>query len=330
MIKIAFVCPYFGKMPNYFPLVLQSMRTNPSIDWIIFTDDQTKYNYPLNVKVNYIEFTELQKKINGIMPVSINLVSPYKLCDLRPFYGIIFKDYLKQYDFWGFCDFDCIFGNIRHFLTDNILNHYKKILFLGHMSLFINTLEMENIILQFLNKREYHKYLKLSNCSFQIDEIILPSFLQKKGIAIYQPSNIIIADICCTKKPFKICIEYLSYLNDKTIMKGTVIDNKGLVFAYNDGKLLGYSLTNNEISQTEYMYIHLQKRSMQCFIDDLKNFIIYPNKFLPYSQINKNLLIMSAKSPFIYLKRWKISYHYRVDPILRKIRLIKYDIFNNN
>ena len=55
MFSIVFICPYFGKLPKgQFPLWLKSCENNPTIDWIIFTDDRTRYNYPKNVKVTYI------------------------------------------------------------------------------------------------------------------------------------------------------------------------------------------------------------------------------------------------------------------------------------
>ena len=46
MKSIAFVIPYFGKFPNYFSLWLQSCRNNPTIDWLLFTDSNEKYDYP--------------------------------------------------------------------------------------------------------------------------------------------------------------------------------------------------------------------------------------------------------------------------------------------
>ena len=47
--------------------------------------------------------------------------SPYKLCDYKPVYGLIFDEDLQDYDFWGHCDVDLIFGDIRKFI-----NLYKK------------------------------------------------------------------------------------------------------------------------------------------------------------------------------------------------------------
>ena len=53
MYKIAYVVPFFGKFPKGFEFWLLSCKCNPTIDWLIFTDDQTPYDYPENVKVTY-------------------------------------------------------------------------------------------------------------------------------------------------------------------------------------------------------------------------------------------------------------------------------------
>ena len=62
----------------------------------------------------------------------------YKICDYRPFFGEIYKEYTKGYDFWGWCDTDIILGNIRKFISDNVLNEYSKINYSPHFSLIKN------------------------------------------------------------------------------------------------------------------------------------------------------------------------------------------------
>ncbi|MXS71306.1 hypothetical protein GSF70_08750 [Flavobacteriaceae bacterium W22] len=59
--------------------------------------------------------------------LSINIKYAYKLCDFKPAYGIIFSDYLKNFEYWGITDIDIIFGRIREFITDEILTTYEVI-----------------------------------------------------------------------------------------------------------------------------------------------------------------------------------------------------------
>ena len=63
MKKCLFFLPYFGKFPEYFELFLRSCEINNAYNWIIFTDNNEKYNYPTNVKVIYLSFQEFRTKI---------------------------------------------------------------------------------------------------------------------------------------------------------------------------------------------------------------------------------------------------------------------------
>ena len=106
MYSIAYVVPYFGKFPKGFQFWLMSCGCNPTIDWLIFTDDHMDYNYPPNVKVQYWTFEQMKRRVQKIFNFPISLERPYKLCDYKPAYGEIFSDELKGYDFWGDCDVD--------------------------------------------------------------------------------------------------------------------------------------------------------------------------------------------------------------------------------
>ena len=101
----------------------------------------------------------------------IALDRPYKLCDFRPAYGEMFQEYLKDYDFWGHCDIDLMWGNLRKFFTDGILNSYDRIYSAGHCSLYRNTPDV-NSWYRTLNSGEYQNWHDVfaSDKSFAFDE----------------------------------------------------------------------------------------------------------------------------------------------------------------
>lgn len=76
--------------------------------------------------------------IQKVIDFEICLESPYKLCDYKPTYGLAFKNWLKDYDFWGYCDLDVVFGNLRNYFTDEILKDSDRCLENGHISLWKN------------------------------------------------------------------------------------------------------------------------------------------------------------------------------------------------
>lgn len=62
MTSVAYLIPYYGKLPQSFPMWLLSCKMNPTINWILITDDQTPYDFPENVKVEYCTYDEIKKE----------------------------------------------------------------------------------------------------------------------------------------------------------------------------------------------------------------------------------------------------------------------------
>ena len=83
-----------------------------------------------------ITFEKLKLIIQNKFDFDIALKAPYKLCDYKPAYGYLFQEYLEGYEYWGYCDVDMIFGNLKRFLPDNVIGEYDKIGHLGHLSLY--------------------------------------------------------------------------------------------------------------------------------------------------------------------------------------------------
>ena len=126
--KVVLIIPYFGKVPDYFNLWLKSAERNSDYTFFIYTDLNFKVDENSNVKIKNISFDELKERIKSLFGNNIKLKSPYKLCDYKPAYGVIFKDDITDFDFWGFCDIDLIFGNLNHFISANCNSKLKHFL----------------------------------------------------------------------------------------------------------------------------------------------------------------------------------------------------------
>ncbi len=114
-----------------FPFWLESCKQNSTIDFLIATD-QTMQSPAPNIKVFQTTLKEIKDRIEGIVGFSVWLEKPYKLCDFRPLYEQIFAEYTDGYDFWGYCDCDLVFGDIRSFITEDLLETKDYILGMGH------------------------------------------------------------------------------------------------------------------------------------------------------------------------------------------------------
>jgi len=173
MPKICFIIPFWGaKFPNYFPYFLKSISWNKSIDFIFFTDIKS-YSFEnfSNISIVDVSLNDVENLINKKLDLKVTIEHPYKLCDFRPLYGIIFEDYVANYDFWGYCDIDIVFSDLRIFLTNNILNKYHVISCrhsyqTGFLALYRNNKEINDL---FLESHDYPAIL-YSNKSFCADE----------------------------------------------------------------------------------------------------------------------------------------------------------------
>lgn len=270
--KIALIIPYFGKLPNYFQIFLDSCKENPKFDWIIFTDDETKYDFPPNVHIIPMSFSECRNKIQSYFDFQVSLSNPQKLCDYKCAYGYIFKDYLTEYSWWGHCDLDQIFGNLGRFISEDLLNTYDKIGSLGHLTLYRNTPENNQI---FKCTNRYREVFSTElGCAFDewlpgnINEIFLnsgrPVLLENYG-----------ADINAYRTSF----ELVTYNVPKLCYEFDGISNN--IFLWQNGTLLRLWNQDGQIQSQEYPYVHLQKRKMKISLNNAnyKSFFILPNEF---------------------------------------------------
>jgi hypothetical protein len=169
--KIVIVLFFFGKLPWYFKLFLKSCGTNPFVDFLFFTDNSpADFDVPANVKFIFFRLEDFNALAAQKLNLPIAIEKGYKVCDLRPAFGIIFSDYLKDYDFWGYSDIDIILGRIRAFMTDDILDAYdifcvKDEYPTGYFTLLRNTDEINNL---FRKSKDYEMvFLAQNNYLFE-------------------------------------------------------------------------------------------------------------------------------------------------------------------
>jgi hypothetical protein len=178
--KIGIITYYLGEIPWYFSYFLHSCKYNPTIDFIIITDGIVERNdIPANVFIHKISIDKFKTIAAKKLGFEVSVKHPYKLCDLKPAYGFLFPEILKSYDFWGHGDIDVMYGNIRDFMTEDILNSYDVIssrhdYVAGTFSLYKNTEQMNKL---FMQSKDYRKvftnpeHFCFDECSNLFDEL---------------------------------------------------------------------------------------------------------------------------------------------------------------
>jgi hypothetical protein len=148
--SIIIIIPYFGKFPPWINFLIESIRWNEDIKWVIFTDCDLPENSAPNLEFQRVSFEEYKRSVSNKLRLRFDPKSPYKLCDVRPALGYIHADLCAGYDFVGFGDLDVIYGDIRNVYTSEILNSHD---FLsthrdhvsGHFFLMRNTEHISSI-----------------------------------------------------------------------------------------------------------------------------------------------------------------------------------------
>lgn len=276
MKKIAFVVPYFGKFPGAgFALWLQSCKFNPSVYWLIYTDDRTQYNYPENVKVHYCTLKDIKTRAQKCFDFEISLERPRKLCDYKAAYGEIFADELKGFEYWGYCDIDLVWGDIRRFLTDELLEQYDRIGYQGHCLLYRNVPEVTTRYKTILEGCVDYRTVYSDPREFCFDENGMDDIYNTLQIPYYKKT--IFAHLEKYEYGF-----FVKYLPEEDKYK-----NKHQVFTWKNGKLLRNYVYNNQIYSEEFMYIHFFCRPIKFKFDhcqDKDMYLIYADAVEKYTE----------------------------------------------
>ncbi len=282
--SICLIVCYFGNLPRYLNCVLRSCECNGDIEWLIFTDDKTEWRYPSNIHIKHTTLADLREEFSNKLGFGVVLQHPHKLCDFKPAYGFLFPEYLKGFDFWGHCDLDVIFGDIRQFLAEDILGEYDKILVRGHLCLYRNTPKV-NSYFMLQPPPQLADYRKVFS-----DTAVVPfdewrgiySILRYHSIPQYQEE--ILVDVVPPTR-----WRYTRY-------EGTQIPNyPRQVFYWHKGKVFQAYLNNDRGSDNdrvgtvdrEFAYIHFQKRPLPTPHFDpfsVDGFLITPEGFVPYAR----------------------------------------------
>ena len=316
MKSILLICPYFGEFPNYFPLWLKTASHNETIDFIIPTDHSPMKGMPGNVRFLNTTLEEMKTKIEHLLEMKISLTEPYKLCDYKPVYGMLFYDIVSQYDFWGYCDLDLIFGDLRTFFTDQLLSSYDKIYRTGQLTIFKQNKETVELFLDTGGKELgdfTYKEAFTTPYICHFDESAICKLAELNNLKQYNVCEY--ADVFAKYYNFVRCGIWDGY-NEQ-------------VFEWENGKLTRLFLNGDETQTMELAYVHLQKRKMKFRkeMTSTDSFTIIPNAFIPKTGIvsKSQLHKYGKKRPNIYYyrKRFK-SYFQKIKNGAIKHRILLY------
>lgn len=199
--------------------------------------------------MNYMSFEQMKELFQKHYDFPLSISAPYKFCDFKPTYGEIFSEHLIGYDYWGHCDVDLIWGDIRKFVTDDVLTKYKRIFSRGHCSIYENSSEVN----------AFYRTLPACGCQdwknvFQSEKSCcfdewaghcgggLSRIMKANNVKIFD--EVVCADINVNKGDFEI---------------NRMEKYRNLYFTYDNGKL---EMKGSGVCK-EVLYAHFQKRAVE-------------------------------------------------------------------
>jgi hypothetical protein len=129
--RITLYSHYMGKMKYpHVPLLLESMRWNPKVDFHIINIIPTGSDMAAdltslvkrmavpNVYLRVIEMHEWRQRVKDRLGLDLDwdMSWSYKLCDYKPALAHLFPEMAgPEYKYWGFVDLDVVWGNFTRF-----------------------------------------------------------------------------------------------------------------------------------------------------------------------------------------------------------------------
>lgn len=311
MKKLILVLPYFGKLPRIFPVFLKTVKSNPFVDFLIFTDNW-EYGNIENVKVVCESFDKFKTRFKEKLGNTISLNTSYKLCDFKPSYGYVLQDYIKDYDYWGHCDCDLIFGNLTTLLNPLMEQDYDKIFAAGHLTLYRNTDTVNQLFIATEESRKLFEDVAKSDDIWGFDEDFfgknnIHDIFLKSGMKIFAEDYSINPSVFSGKFVInKYCQETRSFITIPFRNEQYYWDNGHLFQVYED---------NRKIVCIEKAYMHFQMRNMSVDkkVLEASKFKIVPNRFIA-GKSKPNTMTDWKKERKAYFN------HHKFDQLKRRIK----------
>lgn len=269
MNDICLIIPYFGTFPRWMPLFIKSCIYNSTIDFLIITDDSTFMDPDAqNIRVVRMSFPQMQELIKAKLGKEARCPRPYKLCDYRPCFGVIFEQYLSSYEYWGHCDIDTILGDIRGTVEKLGYKKYDRLFTHGHFVLYrkdradgqLYSLPIPKSLPPCMN---YDYVIKTS----------YPCHYDEVGI-----------NLICSYYEKRFCKDDVAYdvsFFYEDFRRSSVPKDTRCLVTYEDGHIYGYEYDGQSMLKEEYMYIHFMRRRIGVRGNVSSRFIICHRGFLP-------------------------------------------------
>ena len=288
MHSIALIAKYFGKPSAFLSAWLFTAGLNPTVDFIFLTDDAKQYkDYPSYPNIHFFTISENEfaeralKACPGVTKINMKKFG-YHCNQFRPMFGVMFEDLLEKYDFWGYVDTDVIFGDIRSFFADDLLEKFDKFLDRGHFTLIRNDPEVnKRYLLSDKYCRITYKQICKTSLNYGFDEMHgINRIYQAKGFPFFSNHDWIL-DCLLFRNEFSPSQKENSFFG-----RSVYLEHLGSKLFCIDAKTK---------DKKEILYAHFQKRNIALPTTPLEDhFLIVPNQICSTEGLDVDLLVQKS------------------------------------
>ncbi len=187
------ISAYLGRLPPWFGVYARSVARNPSIDFLYLCDDRPPALHP-NMRWIPTSLDDIRSRIRTTLGLEADALTPYKLCDLRPMFGVLFAEHIEPYGYWAHADIDVIFGDLRRHILDEgasadydvISSHPTRLN--GPLTFWRNRADVNSLFL----RNESYREAATSARSMTFDEQGMSATVREHAATIrtlYRPSH---------------------------------------------------------------------------------------------------------------------------------------------
>jgi hypothetical protein len=272
MAKIIMIIPYFGQWPEWINLYFYSCGQNKIIDFYFFTDCNIPENHAENLHFQGISFQHYCRMAGERLAINFAPKTPYKLCDLKPFYGFIHADLIKDYDFWAFGDIDLVLGDVQAFYSGELLKKYDVFSThadraSGHFFVIRNTEKYRHLAFKIRNwqqKLTSEKHYILDESDFSTVLYPLSKIIRNIYIRILSKlfsRSVSLGIYRCIAKAVNSVFLYRRKIYFKEQYTTPYIDDREVNYSYKTER--DTHIVLNTITQRELIYLHFYKFKKQ-------------------------------------------------------------------
>lgn len=161
-------------------------------------------------------------------------------------------------------------GGVRHFLTNQVLEHYEKIGFQGHSTIYRNSEENRKRYQYIFDGIDNYREVFQSPNAFNFDEHGINLIYKKLGIEIYSEVN------------FVTLAQYRQNYIARYWPREKV--NRNNVYLWENGLLYQKSILKSRVITDEIMYVHWQKRAIKIEeeVENSNIWVLLPNRLIAW------------------------------------------------